>query len=278
MDNYKNFVGLGVAGNFALHLEQAGESADFKDVLTEDPNGPKGIFPFYVPGREGQLGVYPLSSDTIILPNEECKVQPEPEVALICDLEYDGEGNVTKIVPKSFGAYNDCSLRKEGAAKISHKKNWGASTKGLSDTLISIDAFEKGGVMDGYRIASFVRRDGGLFRYGEDVELLGYSYFYGKLIQWLENQINTQSDFGPLEPVGEYLKTAGCPKEAIISIGATRYTHFGETNFLQEGDEVIVVVYDNNRYCMNPILSLANKGELTDKEGISALIQKVGRG
>lgn len=278
MDSYKDFVGLGVAGNFALHLEQAGESADFKDVLTEDPNGPKGVFPFYVPGREGELGVYPLSCDTILLPKEKCKVQPEPEVALICDLEYDGEGNVTKIVPKSFGAYNDCSLRKEGAAKISHKKNWGASTKGLSDTLISIDTFEKGGVMDSYRIASFVRRDGMLMRYGEDVELLGYSYFYGKLIQWLENQINTQSDFGPLEPVGEYLKTVGCPKEAIISIGATRYTHFGETNFLQEGDEVIVVVYDNNRYCMNPILSLANKGELTDKEGISALIQKVGRG
>lgn len=278
MDSYKNFVGLGVAGNFALHLEQAGESADFKDVLTEDPNGPKGVFPFYIPGREGQLGVYPLSCDTIILPNEECKVQPEPEVALICGLEYDGEGNVTKIVPKSFGAYNDCSLRKEGAAKISHKKNWGASTKGLSDTLIPIDTFEKGGVMDSYRIASFVRRDGGLFRYGEDVELLGYSYFYGKLTEWLQTQINTQSDFGPLEPVGEYLKAADCPKEAIISIGATRYTHFGETNFLQEGDEVIVVVYDNNRYCMNPILSLANKGELTDKEGISALIQKVGRG
>src|SRR5512142_1448305 len=121
MDSYKNFVGLGVAGNFALHLEQAGESADFKDVLTEDPNGPTGMFPFYIPGREGQLGVYPLSCDTIILPKEACNVQPEPEVALICDLAYDTEGNVSTIVPKFFGAYNDCSLRIEGASKISHK-------------------------------------------------------------------------------------------------------------------------------------------------------------
>lgn len=277
MGHYNDFVGLGVAGNFALHLEQAGESADFKDVLTEDPNGPKGMFPFYMPGSAGQIGIYPISSDTIMLPHEECNVQPEPEVALICDLSYDGDGNVTNIEPKFFGAYNDCSLRKEGAAKISHKKNWGEASKGLSDTLIPLDTFEKGGVMGTYRIASFLRRDGSLFRYGEDVELPGYSYFYGKLLEWMKNQINTQTDFGPLEPIGAYLKAAGLPRKAIISIGATRYTHFGETNFLKEGDEVIVVVYDNAKYCTNPILSMANRGALQG-EGISALVQKVIRG
>ncbi len=278
MDSYNDFVGLGVAGNFALHLEQAGESADFKDVVTDDPNGPKGVFPFYIPGKEGQLGIYPLSSDTIILPQEECNVQPEPEVVLLCDLSYDEEGKITAIDPKFFGAYNDCSLRIEGAPKISAKKNWGNATKGISQTLIPIDRFENGGVMDSYRIASFLRRDGMLLRYGEDVELAGYSYFYDKLIDWLKEQINTQGDFGPLECVGEYLKDAGCPKQALISIGATRYTYFGETNYLKEGDEVIVVVYDNNLYCMNPILSMANKGELIGKEGISALVQKVIRG
>lgn len=274
MDHYRSFAGLGVAGNFALHLEQAGESADFKDILTEDPNGPKGVFPFYIPGREGQLGVYPISSDTIILPEESCNVQPEPEVALICDLAYDAQGNVSAIIPKFFGAYNDCSLRIEGAAKISHKKNWGTASKGLSSTLIPIESFEEDGVMDRYRIASFVRREGMLMRYGEDVELTGYSYFHGKLIEWLKNQINTQEDFGPLEAVKSYLKEAGNPAQAVISIGATRYTHFGETNFLREGDEIIVVVYDNDKYCMNPILSMANRGAL-EGEGISALVQKV---
>lgn len=275
MDNYKDFVGLGIAGNFALHLEQAGESTDFKDIITEDPNGPKGMFPFYIPAREGQLGIYPISHDTIILPPRECNVQPEPEVALICDLSYDTEGNVTAIIPRLFGAYNDCSLRIEGASKISHKKNWGTASKGLSSTLIPIDTFEQGGVMERYRIASFLRREGMLMRYGEDVELTGYSFFYTKLIDWMQKQINSQVDFGPLEAIKSYLKEANLPSRAIISIGATRYTHFGETHFLQEGDEVIVVVYDNNLYCMNPILSLANKGELEGKEGISALTQKV---
>ena len=274
MNDYKNYLGFGVAGNFALHLEQAGESADFKDIITDDPNGPKGMFPFYMPHRPDFLGTYPLSCDTIILPTNPCNVQIEPEVALICDLTYDILGNITTITPKFFGAYNDCSLRIEGASKISHKKNWGECSKGLSETLIPIDYFGRGGVMDSYRIASFLRRDGMLMRYGEDVELTGYSYFYDKLIEWMSNQINTQKDTGPLEPISEYLKEANFPKQAIISIGATRYTHFGETNFLQEGDEITVVVYDNNLYCMNPILMMANNGKL-EVEGVSALVQKV---
>jgi hypothetical protein len=195
-------------------------------------------------------------------------------VALICDLEYDADGNVTNITPKFFGAYNDCSLRKEGAAKISHKKNWGESSKGLASTLIPVDTFDRGGVMDTYRIASFLRREGMLMRYGEDVELTGYSFFYGKLIDWMKKQINTQVDFGPLEPISAYLKEAGRPRQAIISIGATRYTRFGEINFLQEGDEVIVVVYDNAQYCTNPILSMANRNAF-EAAGISALVQKV---
>lgn len=274
MSDYKNYVGFGVAGNFALHLEQAGESADFKDVFTDDPNGPKGMFPFYIPNRPDFLGTYPLSCDTLILPSNPCNVQIEPEVALICDLSYDVLGNVMSITPKFFGAYNDCSLRIEGASKISHKKNWGECSKGLSDTLIPIDNFARGGVMDSYRIASFLRRDGMLMRYGEDVELTGYSYFYEKLIEWMTNQINTQKNTGPLEPISDYLKEASLPKQAIISIGATRYTHFGETNFLQENDEIMVVVYDNNLYCMNPILMMANSGKL-DVEGVSVLVQKV---
>lgn len=276
MNDYTNFIGLGVAGNFALHLEQAGESADFKEVITDDPNGPKGMFPFYIPNRSDFLGTYPLSHDTITLPKESCNVQIEPEVALICDFTYDMLGNVTQITPKLFGAYNDCSLRIEGAPKISHKKNWGASSKGISQLLIPIDHFGRGGIMDRYRIASFLRRDGMTMRYGEDVELSGYSYFYDQLIEWMTHQMNTQGSNGPLEPISEYLRDASLPTQAIISIGATRYTRFGETNFLQEGDEIVVVVYDNHLYCTNPILMMVSKGEIKG-EGISALVQKVKR-
>ena len=55
LDDLKSWFGFGVAGNFAGHLEQAGEAADFTTVQA-DGDAPKGIFPWYVPGHDGQLG------------------------------------------------------------------------------------------------------------------------------------------------------------------------------------------------------------------------------
>lgn len=40
------FIGLGVAGNFAGHLEQAGEASDFVAVVVRDTTAPKALFPF----------------------------------------------------------------------------------------------------------------------------------------------------------------------------------------------------------------------------------------
>lgn len=275
MANYKEFLGLGIAGNFALHLEQAGELEDFKAVKVADENGPKGMFPFYVPNADSQLGIYPLSAEEILLPEYECNVQAEPEVALKCALEYK-DGKLVKITPTHFAAYNDCSIRKEGAKKISEKKNWGEASKGLSDTLIEIDTFQEGSFMDNWRIASFLSRDGLVMRYGEDVELSGYSYMYQKLLDWILNQLNTQSDNGPLEDIASYIKEADYPDEAIISIGATRYLPYGEKTFLQEGDEVIVVLYDSLKFCTNPVLMMATSNDL-DHEGLSVLKQQVKR-
>ena len=273
MEAFREHIGFGIAGNFALHLEQAGEMADFASVETEDENGPKGMFPFYLPGNDGQLGVYPLCDSTIVLPEGEANVQAEPEVALLCDLEYEN-GMVRAIRPTHFAAYNDCSIRKEGAKKISEKKNWGASSKGLSRQLIPIDRFEPGGIMDRWHICSFLRRGGMLMRYGEDVEITGYSYFYDRLLEWMKKQINTQKDQGPLEPLLEYVKACGYPKHAVISIGATRYTLFGETHFLEEGDEVIIVLYDAEAHCKNPVMSDVVRGDY-GKAGMSCLVKKV---
>ncbi len=278
MPQFKEFLGLGIAGNFALHLDQAGEAEDFKDIITEDEAAPKGMFPFYLPKNPQTtakeiLKTYPLSSDTIVLPKESLNVQAEPEVGLICELSY-ADGKISAIKPTHFGAYNDCSIRVAGAAKISDKKNWGANSKGISQTLLAIDKFEDGGVMDKFAICSFLRRDEKLEAYGEDVELNGYSYFYTQLLEWIQNQINTQKDFGPLEPILEYIKATSYPTQAVISIGATRYTPYGETTFLQTGDEVLVVVYDRETYTLENVIK-----KLQDKEysapKMSLLAQKV---
>jgi len=284
MAKYKYFLGLGIAGNFALHLAQAGELEEFKEIITADAAAPKGMFPFYLPKPTNPveqanlkakdiLCTYPLSSDTIRLPKEEVNVQAEPEVGLICDLEYSA-GKLSKITPTYFGAYNDCSIRVAGANKISDKKNWGADSKGFSNTLIKIDKFEDGGVMDNYSICSFLRRDGKLEAYGEDVELNGYSYFYEKLTDWMRDQLINQEDFGPLEPIESYIEACGNPKEAVISIGATRYTPYGETTFLQTGDEIIIAIYDRNSYTLDEVITNLTQNNYT-LNNMSVLAQKI---
>ncbi|MDQ1244761.1 MAG: hypothetical protein QG565_1101 [Campylobacterota bacterium] len=277
MEEYKEFLGLGIAGNFALHLAQAGELEDFKEIITADEAAPKGMFPFYLPKRVESakeiLNTYPISSSQIKLPNRDVNVQAEPEVGLLCKLEYENN-KLTKIIPTHFGAYNDCSIRVAGASKISDKKNWGSASKGLSENLIKIDKFSKGGVMESYSICSFLKRDGEVHAYGEDVELNGYSYFYEKLLDWMVEQINTQKDFGPLEPLSQYISTCKNPADAIISIGATRYTQYGESTFLKSGDEVVIAVYDRNSFSPGDLLNCVNKNSY-DSQNMSVLAQKV---
>jgi len=284
MAKYKKFLGLGIAGNFALHLDQAGEAADFKDVITADEAAPKGMFPFFLPRVQNPvnkaelhakeiLSTYPLGADNIKLPKDDVKVQAEPEVALVCDLEYT-MGRLTDIKPKYFGAYNDCSIRVEGAEKISDKKNWGHESKGFSNTIFPVKGFLETSNMDNYSICSFLKRDNEVHAYGEDVELTGYSYFHEKLIDWMINQINTQENFGPLEPLYEYIHACDYPKEAIISIGATRYTEYGENTYLQEGDEMIVIVYDRTKVSSDDVLKAVENSHY-DHKNMSVLAQKI---
>ncbi len=251
-DQLDRAAGLGVAGNFAGHLEQAGEAADFAQVQAA-ANRPKGVFPFYLPGGAaalpGRLKVQPVSSTAICLPvDESANLQIEPEVALWCELRYSEDRRVSGVVPRAFGAFNDCSWRNPRASKISEKKNWGPQSQGLAtDQLFSMDDFSPAGSLAHFRLASFLRRDGVLLPYGEDVPVAGYGTLYGELLDWLIDRLQQQRDGGPLEDVGAYLDAAGCPSHALITIGATRYLPYGETTFLMEGDEAIVAVYDGRQ-------------------------------
>ena len=271
-------AGIGVAGNFAGHLEQAGEAADFANVVPTASEAPKGIFPWFMPGREGFLGTFPVTHDVLELPDEPgVDLQIEPEVGVLVGLTYDEHGTVVGIAPQAAAAWNDCSIRREGARKISHKKNWGAASKGVAPRGFAVEDISAEGGLAGLRIASFMRRGGEVHAYGVDSQASGYSYAGSTLIDWmLERLANQQgADDTPLEPVGEYLRQAGRPGHALIGIGATRYTPFGESTYLVAGDESIVIVYDERETSPDQVAQGVAAGHEHALPRASVLVQRV---
>jgi hypothetical protein len=268
-------IGLGVAGNFAGHLEQAGEEADFVGVAVADAKAPKGIFPFYIPGGGDHfLHTFPLSSDRLALSSEDENLQIEPEIGLLCHLEYES-GRVVAIIPERFGAHNDCSIRRVGARKISEKKNWGACSKGIARDLLKLDHLAPGGILDHFRLTSYLERDGKLHPYGVDSAVRSYSYFHEHLLSWLVDRMNNQVDEGPLESISSWLERARYPQSALISIGSTRYSGFGETNFLRRGDRAIVATYDERSYNEADIRNIAADADAEGNAKLSLLSQLV---
>lgn len=262
------WAGFGVAGNFAGHLEQAGEVRDFA-TLVRTGNGPKGMFPFHL-RVDFPIGIDPVSSDTLVLPAL-AQIQGEPESALLCRLEY--LENAIRVVPFAFGAFDDASIRREGARKISEKKNWGPGSKGASPRWIPLpEGLVPGCPMDAFRIASFLRRDGNWQAYGVDSPVLGYSLYGTALVDWIAEQLWNQIDEGPLENLRQLLEEAGRPDRAVITIGATRYTTLGETGWLRDGDAFAVCVYDPGFVKASDLPALCEAGKQVD--GLSLLVRE----
>jgi len=251
-DDLKDYLGFGVAGNFANHLGEAGEADEFAVIQTEEKDAPKGLFPFYIPNNETFLGTYPICTDEITH-NDIEHLQVEAEVALVCDFEFK-DGKLLDIIPKYFGAFNDCSNRIQNGDKLSTKKNWGAGSKGIASDLIEIDNFEEDGILSKFHIASFIRRDGILRDYGTTSAVKSYSYFFGQLKDWMIEKFNTQEDMGPLEEINPFIKDLDKHKGLLIAAGATAYTDFGKHNFLEKGDEIFVYVYDAHFHSFEDIM------------------------
>lgn len=244
LEDLKDYLCFGVAGNFANHLGEAGEADEFAQIKTDEKDAPKGMFPFYIKGHDSFLGTYPICDEIIKTHGREAdNMQVEAEVALICDFVYEND-KIVDITPKYFSAFNDCSLRFQDGNKLSTKKNWGPSTKGISQEIIEIDNFTEEGILKRYHIASFVKRDGVVHDYGTTSSVKSYSYFFGQLKDWMIEKLNSQEDCGPLEELTQFTKYAKDSKGILIAAGATAYAEFGKNHFLQKGDEIFVYIYD----------------------------------
>lgn len=272
---WENILGIGVAGNFTGHLEQAGEASDFLQVHVADKQAPKGVFPFYVPNYQGNfLGILPISSTTIQLKNDTEDHQVEPEMAILCEARYE-HGILIQLQPQYAMAFNDCSIRKPNVPKISLKKNWGPSSKGISENMIPIDRFESNGILDNYHITSYLKRNEQIHQYGLESPVVGYKYFYSKLMNWLIEQIQSQTEAGPLESISEMLNIANHPSHILISVGATKYTPFGEKTYLKHGDAIYVILYDATIYDETDIQNIIRENRTQERPNISILMQQV---
>lgn len=260
LEDLKDYLGFGVAGNFANHLGEAGEADGFSQIETKEKDAPKGLFPFYIPNHNSFLGEFPICNNTINH-NEIEQLQVEAEVALICDFKYK-EGKLLDIVPQYFSAFNDCSNRIQNDKKLSTKKNWGQASKGISPEFIKIDEFTKNGVLDKFHIASFVRRDGILQDYGTLSAVNSYSYFFEQLKTWMIEKFNAQEDCGPLEELSPLIQNIEGKKGLLIAAGATAYTEFGKTNFLKKGDEVFIYVYNAHFHSFQDIFNDMSGGDV----------------
>jgi len=274
----KSWIGLGIAGNQAGHLNQAGETNDFKNVVTEEENAPKGLFPWYLPGNTSFLGVNPLSSSYISLKNQS-RLQIEPEIALIVKFDYSNgfERLLDNLTVIGFSTFNDCS-RRVSEPKISKKKNWGENSTGMAKEIIGIDDFStNSNPIKHYRLTCYLIRNNNLIQYGEDTAVSDYCYFNEQLTEWMVTQINTQRDHGPLENLSE-LMTPIKPEYGVIGIGATCYSAFGnsEERFLLNNDEIVVIAYDPQKHVISEIeASILDDSEIISDTSLVILKQNV---
>lgn len=273
MADFREFLGFGVIGNFANHLQQAGEAEDFKHIAVEDCNAPKGIFPFYIPQNNGFLGRFCIDCQSLIIP-QDAQVQAEPELALICNIEYENK-SVKNIIPTHFAAFNDASIRNfKNATKLSQKKNFSSACKGIGAPIELVGDFSKNGMLDSYSLTSFVIIDGKAHQYGNNTKVTNYNYFYSKLINWMKITINNQRDSGVLEDLSAILKANNYPKNAIFSIGATSYAPFGEDRYLQKDDEICICLYNHKEYINWQIRELL-EGGACEIPNVSIVRQKI---
>lgn len=284
--------GLGVAGNVAGHMEQAGEAEEPGEAGgggPEPPATPTAVFTFYAPHPHSvdapldevlqRLEHFPVTNAVIDLPHISgaSNVQVEPEMGLYVDVVYarDG-GSVERLVPRRVAAFNDCSIRQlDGSEKLSEKKNWGFGSKGISLRSFRVDSLAPGTLVDHLVLLSYVKRGGEVYQYSVAAPARTYLMFHEPLLDWVVERINNQEDTGKWEPIFPKLLESDYPTSMWIALGAGEYTEWGSSNFIQEKDQALVMIYDDQVHPEGPSADMVARMFESTKtpEGIVALHQ-----
>lgn len=237
---------LGIAGNFAGHLAQAGEADISSKNTMPASDKPSGIFPIYFPKMQNYLGIYPVSNTQILADfSHPIALQLEAETCILFEVCYQ-DRQVSQLNPKAFSVFNDCSLRKIKTDKLSEKKNWGTCSTGLGEQWRTINDFSAQGDFAQLHLTAYLRRHDKIMPYGIDTPIQNYQCFNQSLIDWIIDALNFQPDEGAFPELHYSFIDMHQPDQMIISLGATRYTDFGQTGFLQPEDEIGLFIYDSH--------------------------------
>jgi len=60
-----------------------------------------------------------------------------------------------------------------------------------------------------------------------------------------------------------YMNSVGKPERIMVSLGSTRYTEYGNKNYLQKSDETLVILYPESRYTKEKIASLVENRDFS---------------
>lgn len=230
---------LGISGNFKGHLDPLNQEDNDVDI-------PRCMFPIYAKGIGGYLSVYPVSKEYLRITNS-YNYQIEPEISLFLDVKYEN-GKVFSLNATHYTLFNDCSIRNDNIKRIALKKNWGKCSKGAYLKAIPLLSYSEGSALEKLRIVSFLKRDNVLHQYTEDCAITEYTFKYEKLLSWIKETINNQEETEVKDNLINMLRTCHFPESIQVAIGATRYTDYGKENFLKHGDEVFILLYENDKY------------------------------
>lgn len=255
-------VVLGIAGNSPGYLNQTGESRALDK--TEDARLPRALFPIYVENCEqSYLAQYPFSDSRLQLAEQaDAMVQIEPELALKLKVQYRASGEVESLSPIALGLINDATHRNKAVDKLAQKKNWGASSKGLSPSWLPISDFSSESGLHQLRLCGFLNRGGEWYLCSQDVSVVDYHLFFEPLLDWITEHINSQKDEGALHDINAILQGGNQPDEITVAIGAPCYTGFGESHNLQQGDETLAIAYDSRELSFDEIEQALAHGDL----------------
>ncbi len=260
---------LGISGNFKGHLQQTSN--------TDKKNGLPGcIFPIYARSQKNKnYSTYPINKEYLLIEPDK-NYQIEPEICITLSVSYENS-KIKELKATHYTLFNDFSIRDENVKKISAKKNWGNSCKGMADKKIPIISFDRNSEFNKLRIASYIIRDENFYEYTEDCSVQEYTYNYDELLAWIRNTINSQLENEIKDNILSIIEENNYPQEIDIAIGATRYTPYGKSNFSKENDTVIIVLYSEGEHSKFDIKKMIYNQDL-DHENLVFIRQKISVG